>query len=664
MQGPREEEGNKGTKRKFREGGTKRDEEDKVLTKMQRQTTCEPHTDLETTPPSLLSVASTTEPEEPSLDAIAESARKFCGQFLFSPWYFGGEEVEEVFQRIKICQQACLQQREFIALVQATMMEELCTINQDIDLFNASLFHGGNKYVNWIFNREVAKVWQDDQEAVSKEIQSRHEKLTKELSAPTFALDECHVLLSQPREAKALLFHSDYKNHDQNDVLQWQRHERFSLCSDTYPYPCETTLFSGFRWVLEEYLLKLAPHQTAIFASTFLSVWEPLMDENLYSREKPSIAKVILKHTLTSSNLIQVLMEMGEDTSKLNEDHPILSLWCGRPGLFFDFFLFEFLVLRKSVQASPLQDVLQQTHAKAEQHLYEKVLDPALRKLEKLDKLQMSNLSFGVTGKELCYFLVFSSRICGGNILCQGSSALSELVANGLVIVETFNHNHKSIGMIKEPMIERFLLVRATRKDAHAACDQFIAERMNTATGSNFGNEAEYAVANQILAFSGHSLRSLLTKWGCVAADKHIPEGFYVLAQRSAALNDLSVESTELLGDGSLLRVTRPRDRIILPGALFFASTDDVTLCLVSVQVKCVSNRLSAEDFDHAIHSLCRYPVCLLAFSTDSSRLSVFFLKVSISSFILQAAKVPRIHSSKSGKNLLKQTSRSPLFEC
>ncbi|KAL6061537.1 hypothetical protein QOT17_012849 [Balamuthia mandrillaris] len=378
--------------------------------------------------------------------------------------------------------------------------EELSTINQDIDIFNASLLNGGNKYVNWVFNREVANVWQDDPEAVSKEIQSRHEKLTKELNAPTFAIDECHVLLSQPREAKALLFHSDYEQHDQNDVLQWQRHERFYLCSDTYPYPCETTLFSGFRLVLEEYLLKLAPHQTAIFASTFFSVWEPLMDEHLYSREKPRIAKVILKHTLTSSNLIQVLMEMGEDTSKLNEDHPILSLWCGRPGLFFDFFLFEFL---------------------AEQHLYEKVLDPALRKLEKLDKLQMSNLSFGVTGKELCYFLVFSSRICSGNILWQ-------------------EHRHD------QGTHDRTFFVGESHQGqgTHAACDQFIAERMTTATGSNFGNEAEYAVANQILAFSGHSLRSLLTKWGCVAADKRIPEGFYVLS--SALLRSTTLALSQL----------------------------------------------------------------------------------------------------------------------
>ncbi|KAL6043846.1 hypothetical protein QOT17_023635 [Balamuthia mandrillaris] len=279
----------------------------------------------------------------------------------------------------------------------------------------------------------------------------------------------------QPREAKALLFHSDYKNHDQNDVLQWQRHERFSLCLD--PYPCETTL------------IRLGTGRIPV---------EACSPPDCHIR-------------------IHFLLCLGTSY--------------GRKPVF----------------------ERETSHCKA------------LRKLEKLDKLQMSNLRFGVTGKELCYFLVFSSRICGGNILCQGSSALSELVANGLVIVETFNHNHKSIGMIKEPMIERFLLERATRRDAHAACDQFIAERMNTATGSNFGNEAEYSVANQILAFSGHSLRSLLTKWGCVAADKRIPEGFYVLAQRSAALNDLGTESTELLGDGSPLRVTRPRDRIILP---------------------------------------------------------------------------------------------------
>jgi hypothetical protein len=60
-----------------------------------------------------------------------------------------------------------------------------------------------------------------------------------------------------------------------------------------YPYKAPTSLFSAFRWIAEE-LLNTAESQTmSIFATTHYSSWKTILDENLYSREKPNIERVI-----------------------------------------------------------------------------------------------------------------------------------------------------------------------------------------------------------------------------------------------------------------------------------------------------------------------------------------------------------------------------------
>jgi hypothetical protein len=153
--------------------------------------------------------------------------------------------------------------------------------------------------------------------------------------------------------------------------------------------------------------------------------------------------------------------------------------------------------------------------------------------------------------------------------------------------------------------VESFLRSKAQADDAHEACDRYIAHRIQAATGSSFGIEAEFSVVNQILRFHGRPLHELLvTNWGCKSAAP-ILKGMTVLARTSASIDDLNMDVTDLfpVQEGTLLRVIRPREGIVLPDAAFFASADDGGLCLVTVQVKSVSKKLKPFELDEAIRS-------------------------------------------------------------
>ncbi|KAL6071005.1 hypothetical protein QOT17_006511 [Balamuthia mandrillaris] len=145
---------------------------------------------------------------------------------------------------------------------------------------------------------------------------------------------------------------------------------------DSYPYKNYTTLFLGIQWVLQEYLIHL-PHQTAIFASTFFSIWEPLMND------------------------------LGESETDLIKVQETLQF------------------------KQPLHKIVKHIHFKAQQELYEQVLDCGFQcLLHQSEPLCISNLALPVSSQELHLFLLFCYRLCSGNIYCQGSADLSDLVAN------------------------------------------------------------------------------------------------------------------------------------------------------------------------------------------------------------------------------------------
>ncbi|KAL6049917.1 hypothetical protein QOT17_018637 [Balamuthia mandrillaris] len=587
------------------------------------------------------------------------------GTGLFASWYFGEEALEVVLEKIKTCQAAQPQSRFSLGLVQATMMgktrlilqlskrtplilirldktnaayrslrrfisdeaqkikvetqfedwqlcnrnifnhirlfflsyliyakewkntiqdklfgQDLTNIADEIDLFNASLLNGGQMYVDWVFQREVESICEGDPKIISRSILEHHRELSGYLNAPTFAIDECHMLASG-YDTRGLLFHSDYEDYPPQKVLEWQRHERFEVPSDSYPNKQSTTLFSGFQWVLEEYLFQGEPYQTSVFASTFLSVWDPCLN----SRDKPYIERIILKQLFELSQVLQGLQQSSDQLDN-PEIKNILMQWCGRPGFFFDFFL-------PIQQSLSLSAKISKTHQQAESDLFESVLNNALESLKSKD-LKMDLLDLPVYSKELHHFLIFSSRLCGSNI-SRPSSGLFELVAAGFVLVKEYQSQGKSIGIIHEPLVKSFLLQRAQLNDAHSVCDEFIVQRLRRAHGSSFGHKVWYAVANQILLYCQSPLKQLLMDWGCDW------EG--ISEDMTSIIDGLDIDSMDLFTNKSLVRVTRPCDGIMLPDTLFFAS-DEHRLCLVSVQIKCMSSNLSNEEFDGAISSM------------------------------------------------------------
>jgi len=479
--------------------------------------------------------------------------------------------------------------------------QELLAICDEISLFNASLLNGGQNYVEQLFREEAAA--RMDVNDASTTIKKDHQEIASALNGPTFAVDECHVPFNC---ATGQLFHSDYEKHTPEDVLRWHQHERFELRNRSppvgYGYATPTTLFSAFRWVLETYLTQPDTHQTTIFASTYFSVWEPLLDESTYSRDKPAIERIYLSGQLSLPDLVQVLKDKhpaAEVESKVVKG--ILKNWQGRPGFFFDHFLRCFY---STPSDFPLLKRVEEADTQARESLYA-LFDPALERLKKL-RFTGDTTGVPVTGEEVSLFLYFSARIRGGNIYCA-SNELAQLVSAGFVYVHAYQPgtNGKSIGVINEPLVMAFLLQRAQEPNAHECCDKYIARLIDMASGTGYGNAAEYALANKILTFNKRLLTELLSEWGLT-----LPKRFSEMVVRAAvatSINDIPQSDpidfiTQLKED----RLVLPRDGIVMPDVCFFASSPKgkaTDLCLVTVQCKTVKEKLDGKEFDGAIRS-------------------------------------------------------------
>jgi hypothetical protein len=490
----------------------------------------------------------------------------------------------------------------------STDPQELWEVREEISRFNATLLNGGQILVTELLQEEVAARLDLNLDAASAAIKRDHQDLARALNGPTFAVDECHRPLQR---AVGQLFHSDYQQRTEADVLRWQQYELFrskdTPCPDGYDYAAPTTLFSAFRWVLEGYLKQPDTHQTTVFASTYFSVWEPLLDESTYSRQKPAINRIVLSERLSLHDLVTVLKDKHPaEQVECKEVQSVLEKWQGRPGFFFDHFLRCFNA--KLDKGCPLSQRIQVADKKAWLSLCSQ-FDPALKKLK---AYTFTGHTTGVTipGLEVSLFLSFCARIRGANIYCA-SAELAHLVSAGFVFVKDYQPGPggKSIGVIDEPLVKAYLLKAAELPDAHACCDKFIARLIDTASGTGYGNAAEYALANQILTFNKRPLVELLREWGLKTS---VPFLFnmVVRAAVSTSINDIpDLDPIRFLSQLQGGRLVLPRDGIVMPDACFFATTSSSSkdkaagLCLVTVQCKTVKDKLNANEFNGAIRS-------------------------------------------------------------
>jgi hypothetical protein len=499
--------------------------------------------------------------------------------------------------------------------------DKLAEVEDEIRLFNASLLNGGQFYVRSLFEREVEKLQNDLTEAHGDDggnlqkalgaIVKRHDALSRELNRPTLAIDECHRPLN---EAIGMLFHSNYKTHKQEDVLRWQRYELFrdgatetKEAPQGYPYKQggPTTLFSGFRWVLIQYLQRPGEvQQTTIFTSTIFSVWEPLLDPSQFSRDRPFIERVYLEKMLSRKDLLTVIETIEARTIEGSERKRISSLlrvWCGRPGFFFDRFLRHFRGL--SCDTSLLARI-KKANAKAEPQIVESIFQRALERLQDKKSIKTDAASLSVTDDEIVHFLCYCHRLRGGNIYCL-SSTMAELVSSGFAIVRNYepNANGKSVGVVAEPLVQNFLDGMAHDPGAYAKCDKYIAHDIRRAAGTSFGNIAELAIANRIIHAHKRPLRELLGEWGLESTPGDFLDDLTVRARAAAMVNDLpSGDPTEFVS-APLGHVTIPRDGVVMPDVSFFATDGAGKYCLVTIQSKATRAKLCTSKFNGAIRS-------------------------------------------------------------
>jgi hypothetical protein len=448
----------------------------------------------------------------------------------------------------------------------------------------------------------------DLEEAVEK-VRTRYQTLAAKLHWPTLALDECHM----PRQkARGLLFHSDFRSHlerdnGDQDVLAWQRYELWKTSGKPqpagYPYSTRTSLFTGFQWVIREYLKQPGDHQTTIFTSTFFSVWKTILDASKYSRDRPVTVQLYLNRMLSLDEMLKVLCDCDYSSAECNssEVKAVLSKWRGRPGFFFDFFLPH---LRVQSGAASLSDKVSIAHKRARQELIEKVFVGAVDRISAQPPTRTSSEGVAIAGDELIHFLHFCCRIRGGNIKCL-SSDLARLVSAGFAIVKSYTpgSGERSRGIIAEPLVRAYLSRKA--HDDYRGCDRYIAHMIKAAVGTSYGDLAEYAIANQVVSFHGRPLQDLLNAWLRTPMPMPFLDNLSVNVEAATSIHDLRITSTGFLPHMLQGRLILPINGIVMPDACFFASDgeEDGNYCLVTVQCKATRTKLSLATLTGAIQS-------------------------------------------------------------
>jgi hypothetical protein len=480
----------------------------------------------------------------------------------------------------------------------------------EIEAFNASLLNGGQKRVRAIFKREALQARTGTRPPQPPQTQKEGTCATRGVSRRAQGSGLCsgRIPLASQRGKRGLLFHSDFREHKEDNILRWQTYEFDKTFSPSkppdYPYHDSTTLFSGFRWVLQEFLELTDTHHTAIFASTYFSVWAPILDELKQFRDKPAIKRVILSYRLSLQDIKTVLKEMGYYPKRTDPAmDTILKRWCNRPGYFFDKFLHELRCV--STSSSPnLLSTLRQIDNQARKHA-EESLKRDFAELAGTNTVQVAEDQIEITGKELRHFLIYCYRIHGGNVRCS-SEFLSSLVAAGIGLVESYEFKSKCVGLVCEPLVAEFL--SSLEGEASVCCDKYIAKRISEAVSTGYGNEVEAALANQVLRRHGQALGSLLKEW-LGPDDKPLSTDYtdFLLRPSTAAeVDDLQISDASdfLFNMQGLERIILPRGNVVMPDLSFFATSSDGTRnCLITMQSKVMKTKMGGKAFNDAVRN-------------------------------------------------------------
>jgi hypothetical protein len=368
--------------------------------------------------------------------------------------------------------------------------------------------NGGSTFIEDLFKLNLSFLEDAIEESVIPALKKRIDDalayLVKKLGSPWLAFDECHV---PDIHFQGLLFHSDYKKRltevtvrlvrvcsvmlrtiqsslQKDELLSWQQYEQYRteirVAPKGYPYKASTSLFSAFRWIAEELLTK--QQIMSIFATTHNSCWDTILNDSLYSGDKPKIWPFSALYRLQLKDIRTVLRDFYQVPQNLIDEVPqeLLHIWEGRPGFLLDIACSCFT--SKTWTASSLKGALTEAKAAA--------LDIIKGKIQDLQSSRSGN-----SDALLRYFIAMHN----GDVRDQ--QLVDKLVEAGLAI--KFN----DAAVICENLVFQHLSSMSTTLDQ---LEEIMVDHCRT----DAATLGERAVALQLLQFTG-SVAELLKKW-CV----------------------------------------------------------------------------------------------------------------------------------------------------
>lgn len=475
---------------------------------------------------------------------------------------------------------------------------ELRNVNEGLrNLFNASLLNGGLNIVNDIFldcTKHVGSLSGDALESAIAYLQHDCDELAHQLGCPHFAVDECH------RPYNEVAFHG-YLLHfnespDDPSVLavhqyevSLRAHSHTTSKPENYKYEEPTTLMSGFREVLTQFLTRNA--QVSVFASTYFAIWEPLIGSR--SRGTPTIKQFHQYHELTLNDIRSILRanDWTEEILDTEQVKEVLAQWCGRVGFFVPHF-FHYL------QGKPrTNSALLDTHMEGKRSVFlrlkQQVNTQPIRRPGMREEQRMY-----ITMDQVVNKCCASMRICGGNLMNPREDEFIQLVEVGYALVS------KGAYTLKESLVKQFLMEDYT---SYERADKYIAAALHASTaGTGFGEYAEWAIINQILTYDQRPILTMLKDWGCEIPNGPPFAGVTLLAKYAASVDDLRKDAGEAYQAyvEQAPRITRPRTGLSLPDGFGWLTNSGAIVGAWAAQFKAERRRLAKADFCKVVQNI------------------------------------------------------------
>jgi len=459
-------------------------------------------------------------------------------------------------------------------------------------ILNSLVLNGGGEFLNKVFqlllfyNAKAKSLI--EVETLGIFVKEKFSALLQQLGCPTFGLDECHVPAS---DLIGCVFHTDYKTHSNispggpTKVLSWQNYEiRGSLTRDIpddYPYKASTSLYSVFRYILEELLLDNKAPVASVFASTNYLSWSKFLDTSLHSREKLEFIKFWHSHILTQSEINTVLQTMKAAEALLKCD---TSIWASRPGFFF-------ACAYQTLLSLPIECTLDEANAAL-----------TLCKGEVFQRLSRMLLEHPQSYKRKVISQYWYCELLQNSQVSE--KFREDLIACGLAVNFT---NEKTL--ICEPMVKRFMetqIIIDTIKDSRwSGIQEVLVETYEGQLPKLF----ELAMGLQLVNLNSSSLLNWID--ACLPVTP-LPEN----ARTKIGDSEIRVTkcaSVAQLGrsDSCIFHDLRELNLALFPGVesfrfpdlSFTAASTNSTIVFVSMQMKFTQYPLSNTDFLNAIQS-------------------------------------------------------------